>query len=351
MAVRSRILMERPVELRSDTFTTPSRAMRHAMASAEVGDDVWGEDPTARALEERCADLLGKEAGLFVPTGSMGNEVAIHVHTHPGEEVVCGPDAHIIDAELGAPATLSQVVLRAVAWTRGVFDDVGLDAALRVPSTYFTHTGLVCFEDTHMAGGGAVVPIETLRKQTEAARGRGIATHLDGARIFNASVASGVSVSEVAACADSVMFCFSKGLGAPVGSMLVGRRAFIDEARRIRKMFGGGMRQVGVLCAAALVALDEGIDRLTEDHANARRLADAIADAWGLGAIDPASVETNILYIDTLGADPEKLVADLGARGVKVSVMTGGMVRAVTHRDVSASDIDHAIEAFAAVRQ
>lgn len=337
------------VELRSDTFTTPTPEMRRAMADAEVGDDVWGEDPTAIALEERTAALLGKEAALFVPTGSMGNEIAIHVHTTPGEEVICGPDAHVIDAELGAPAVLSQVVLRSVAWSRGLFDATALEAAIRAPSTYFTHTGLVCFEDTHQAGGGAVVPIEALRAQTDAIRARGIPIHLDGARIWNAHVASGVPLPEIAGCVDSVMACYSKGLGAPVGSILAGPAAFIAEARRIRKLFGGGMRQVGVLCAAAQVALDTGIERLAEDHAHARLLADGIADAWGLDAIEPATVETNIVYVRVAG-DPAPVIAALGERGVRVGAMPGGVLRAVTHRDVTRAQIEHAVQAFAEVR-
>ncbi|MFP5224097.1 MAG: threonine aldolase family protein [Actinomycetota bacterium] len=341
--------MERPVELRSDTFTKPSDQMRKAMAEAEVGDDVWGEDPTAHALEERCADLLGKEAGLFVPTGSMGNEIAIHVRSNPGEEVVCGEDAHVIEAELGAPATLSQVVLRPLAWTRGVFDEDALKRAIRPASTYFTHTALVCFENTHQGGSGAVVDLETLSAQAAIPREQGVATHLDGARIFNASVASGTPVRDLAACVDTVMFCFSKGLGAPVGSMLVGPRAVIDEGRRVRKMFGGGMRQIGVLCAAAMVALDEGIEPLAEDHANAHRLASGIADAWGLEAVDPSLVQTNIVYIEVGDRSPEVVVGRLAEAGIKVAAMPGGRIRAVTHRDVSGEDIDRAISAFAAL--
>jgi threonine aldolase len=337
------------VELRSDTFTTPTRQMRHAMASAEVGDDVWGEDPTAIALEERCADLLGKEAGLFVPTGSMGNEIAIHVHTSPGEEVICGPSSHVIDAELGAPATLSQVVLRAVPWARGAYDEEALRASVRAPSAYHTHTGLACFENTHDAGGGAVVPIDVLRAQTSLIRERGIPVHLDGARIWNAHIASGVPVPEIAACVDSVMFCFSKGLGAPVGSILTGTKAFIAEGRRVRKMFGGGMRQVGVLCAAAMVALDTGIYRLAEDHVNARRLAEGIADAWGFDWIDPSTVETNIVRLRGM-EDPTPIVAALAEHGVRVGAMPGGVIRAVTHRDVTADEIEHAIKVFAEVR-
>lgn len=323
--------------------------MRHAMANAAVGDDVWGEDPTARALEERCADLFGKEAALFVPSGSMGNEIAIHVHTTPGTEVICGDDAHVIDAELGAPATLSQVVLRALPWNRGVFDRATLGAAMRGPSTYFTHTALVCFENTHQGGNGAVVSLEAMEAMSSQVRAAGVATHLDGARLFNAQVASGTSISAFAATVDSVMSCFSKGLGAPVGSILVGPEDFIGEARRIRKMFGGGMRQVGILCAAAMVSLDEGIDRLADDHANARRLADGIAELWGPTSIDPTEVDTNIVYFSTGARDANDVVAQLAERGVRVAVMPGGRIRAVTHRDVDRAGIDRAIAAVAAL--
>lgn len=340
--------MDHPVELRSDTFTTPTRAMRHAMARAEVGDDVWGEDPTAIALEERCAELFGKAAGLFVPTGSMGNEIAIHVQARPGEEVVCGDDAHIIDAELGAPATLSQVLLRALPWERGVFSNEVLGGALRTPSTYFTHTALVCLENTHQGGGGAVVPLDRMRAMSDLVRAHDIASHLDGARIFNAHVASGVPVAEYADCVDTVMFCFSKGLGAPIGSMLLGPHDLIAEARRVRKMFGGGMRQVGVLCAAASVALDEGIDRLAEDHANARRLAEGIAEVWGVEAVDPDSVDTNIVYLACGKRDAGDVVERLAAHGVRVGAMLGNRIRAVTHRDVDRDAIDRAVAAFAA---
>jgi threonine aldolase len=336
------------VELRSDTFTKPTPQMRQAMSEAEVGDDVWGEDPTAISLEEHCAALLGKQAGLFVPTGSMGNEIAIHVHTSPGEEVICGPDSHVIDAELGAPATLSQVVLRAVPWNKGLYDHDALLGSIRAPSAYFTHTGLVCFENTHQAGGGAVPSIEEFEKQTARVRERGIAMHLDGARIWNAQVASGVPARRIADCVDSVMFCFSKGLGAPVGSMLVGDADFINEARRIRKMFGGGMRQVGVLCAAARVALDTGIEQLAEDHAHARALAEAIAEAWGYDAIDPTAVETNIIYV-RVTSDSSILVAKLAERGVRVGAMPGGVIRAVTHREVTAEQIAYAARVFADV--
>ena len=337
-----------PVELRSDTFTKPTPEMRRAMAEAEVGDDVWGEDPTANALQEQCADLFGKEAGLFVPSGSMGNEAAIKALTNPGEEIIVEASSHVIEAEVGAPATISQVLVRALPGERGVFDLDELADAIRPPSRFFTHTSLVCLENTHQGSGGAVVPIEALRDMAKVARDRGVKVHLDGARIFNASVASGVHVRDYAAEVDTLSFCFSKGLGAPVGSMMLGTKEVVDRARRVRKMLGGGMRQVGVLCAAAKVALETGVERLAEDHANAKRLADGIAEAWP-GAIDPSGVETNILYVDTGDRGAEETAGALKEKGVLVGPMGARRLRLVTHRDVDAAGIERAIAAFRAL--
>jgi len=337
-----------PVELRSDTFTKPTPEMRRAMAEAVVGDDVWGEDPTANALQEQCAALFGKEAGLFVPSGSMGNEVAIKALTNPGEEVIVEASAHVIEAEVGAPATISQVIVRALPGPRGVFDLDELADAIRLPSRFFTHTSLVCLENTHQGSGGAVVPIEAFRDMAKVARDRGVRVHLDGARIFNASVASGVHVREYAAEVDTLSFCFSKGLGAPVGSMLLGQKEEIERARRVRKMLGGGMRQVGVLCAAAKVALETGVERLADDHANAKRLAAGIAEAWP-GSIEPAGVETNILYVYTGDQDAEVTAGALKEKGVLVGPMGARRLRLVTHRDVDAAAIERAIDAFRAL--
>ncbi|MGZ4140541.1 MAG: threonine aldolase family protein [Actinomycetota bacterium] len=340
--------MTEPVELRSDTFTKPTPQMRRAMAEAEVGDDVWGEDPTANALQEQCAELFGKEAGLFVPSGSMGNEAAIKALSNPGEEVIVEAASHVIEAEVGAPATISQVILRALPGERGVFDLDELAAAIRPPSRFFTHTSVLCLENTHQASGGAVIPIDAFRGMAKVARERNVKVHLDGARIFNASVASGVHVRDYAAEVDTLSFCFSKGLGAPIGSMLLGPADVIDRARRVRKMLGGGMRQVGVICAAARVALETGVERLVEDHANAKRLAEGIAEVWP-GSIDPAGVETNILYLDTGDRDAEQLAAALHDRGVNVGPMGARKIRMVTHRDVEAAGIERALDAFRAV--
>ncbi|MGZ4105008.1 MAG: threonine aldolase family protein [Actinomycetota bacterium] len=340
--------MTEPVELRSDTFTKPTPQMRRAMAEAEVGDDVWGEDPTANALQEQCAELFGKEAGLFVPSGSMGNEAAIKALSNPGEEVIVEAASHVIEAEVGAPASSSQVILRALPGERGVFDLDELAAAIRPPSRFFTHTSVLCLENTHQASGGAVIPIDAFRGMAKVARERNVKVHLDGARIFNASVASGVHVRDYAAEVDTLSFCFSKGLGAPIGSMLLGPADVIDRARRVRKMLGGGMRQVGVICAAARVALETGVERLAEDHANAKRLAEGIAEVWP-GSIDPAGVETNILYLDTGDRDAEQLAAALHDRGVNVGPMGARKIRMVTHRDVEAAGIERALDAFRAI--
>jgi threonine aldolase len=340
--------MPEPVELRSDTFTKPTPEMRRAMADAEVGDDVWGEDPTANALQEQCAELFGKEAGLFVSSGTMGNELGIKSLTNPGEEIIVEASSHVIEAEVGAPATISQVMLRALPAHRGVFDLDELASAIRPPSRFFTHTSVVCLENTHQASGGAVIPIDAFRGMAKVARERGVKVHLDGARIFNASVASGVHVREYAAEVDTLSFCFSKGLGAPIGSMLLGPQELIDRARRTRRMLGGAMRQVGVICAAAKVALETGVDRLAEDHANAKRLAQGIAEIWP-GSVDPADVETNIVYVDTGDRDAEETAGALKDQGVLVGPMGARRLRLVTHRDVDADGIERALAAFRAL--
>src|SRR5947208_2791708 len=278
----------------------------------------------------------------------MGNETAIKALTNPGEEIIVEASAHVIEAEVGAPATISQVIVRALPGPRGVFDLDGLADAIRPPSRFFTHTSLVCLENTHQGSGGAVVPIEAFRDMAKVARDRDVKVHLDGARIFNASVASGVHVREYAAEVDTLSFCFSKGLGAPVGSMLLGQKDVIDRARRVRKMLGGGMRQVGVLCAAAKVALETGVERLAEDHANAKRLALGIAHVWP-GSIDPGDVETNILYVRTGDRDAEVTAGALKEKGVLVGPMGARRLRLVTHRDVDAQGIERAIDAFGAL--
>jgi len=333
------------VELRSDTFTKPSRAMRDAMASAEVGDDVFGEDPTVNALQERVATLFGKDGALFVPTGTMGNETAIRVLTSPGDDVVIEEQAHIVALELGAAATISHVVLRTVRGERGVMDPDDVAAMIRPPSPLFSHTTLVCMENTHNYGGGTVWPIDTFRAVAKVAHERECPVFLDGARIFNASIASGVPVSDCAAEVDALSFCFSKGLGAPVGSMIVGDAEFIAKARKVRRMLGGGMRQVGVIAAAAVYALENNVERLAEDHANARRLANGFAQILP-GCVDPATVETNIVVIDTGGLDAVVLSGRMWESNVRIYPTGAHRLRAVTHLDVDREGIERAIVVF-----
>lgn len=333
------------VELRSDTFTKPSPGMRRAMAEAEVGDDVFGEDPTVNALQERVAALFGKEAALFVASGTMGNEVALRALTEPGDEVVIEEHAHIVLHEVGAPATIAQVMLRTMPSTRGVLDPDALAAAIRPRTPLFSHTSLVCVENTHQASGGAVWPLDALRAVSKVAHERECSVHMDGARIFNASVASGIPVAEFAAEVDTLSFCFSKGLGAPIGSMLAGTQGFIDRARKVRRMLGGAMRQVGILAAAGAYALDNNVERLADDHARARRLAEGFADALP-GCVDPTAVETNIVYVRLGDLDPVEVSGRLWERGVGIYPYGAGLLRAVTHLDVTDAGIDKAIAAF-----
>ena len=333
------------VELRSDTFTKPSPEMRRAMAEADVGDDVFGEDPTVNALQERAAGLFGKEAALFVPTGTMGNETAIKVLTNPGDDVVIESQAHIVNLELGGPATISHVVLKTIPGVRGVMDPEDVAAAIRPPSPLFSHTTLVSMENTHNYGGGTVWPIDDFRAVAKVAHERDCRVFLDGARIFNASVASGIPVAEYAAEVDALSFCFSKGLGAPIGSMLVGSGEFVAAARKVRRMLGGGMRQVGVIAAAAAFALEHNVDRLADDHANARRLAEGFAEALP-GCIEPATVETNIVIAEMGDLDAVALTGKMWDQGVRMYPTGPHRIRAVTHLGVDRDGIERAIEAF-----
>ena len=338
------------VDLRSDTVTLPSPQMRQAMATAEVGDDFLGEDPTAKRLEERVNELFGSEASLYVPSGRMANLVGLQSLTQPGDEVLCTRNAHFVHFEGAALAAACGAQPRPLPDRRGVLDPEDVASAVRPPLDYLPRTRVVAIENTHNQEGGAVYPIDDLRALRKVSDENGLSLYMDGARIFNASVASGVPVAEYCALTDGMMFCFSKALGAPVGSMVVGSEAFIERARRFRKLHGGGMRQVGILAAACLVALDTGIDRLPEDHANARRLAEGIA-ALREGAVDPAEVETNIVMVRTqpLGFTPEAFSAELALRGVKFFTFGIGNVRMVTHKDVSAEGIEYALEQIAEV--
>ncbi|MBK7399148.1 MAG: low-specificity L-threonine aldolase [Myxococcales bacterium] len=323
------------VDLRSDTVTKPTAAMRAAMASAEVGDDVYGEDPTVRRLEEQVAGLLGKERGLFVPSGTMGNQLAILVHCKKGDEVVVGEGSHSVWYESGGGAALAGVQF-AIAGQGGLFDEAALLAAIKPSDYYYPRTSLVALEDTHNRAGGRVWPRGQVERVLAAARARGLATHLDGARLWNACVASERTPAERAAGFDSVTVCLSKGLGAPVGSVLCGSADFVKAAHRYRKMLGAGMRQVGVLAAAGLHALEHHRARLADDHAHARALAEQLV-AGGL-RVDLATVETNIVQID-LDVDADPVLARARAAGVLVGASGPRRLRAVTHLDVDAAAV------------
>ncbi|MCE5192789.1 MAG: low-specificity L-threonine aldolase [Candidatus Cryosericum sp.] len=335
------------IDLRSDTVTKPTQAMRDAMAVAEVGDDVYGEDPTVIRLQELAAKMLGKEAGLFVVSGTMGNQVAIMTHTQRGDELITEAESHIFYYEVGDIAALSGVQARQVPGKRGIMDPDDVNHAIRDSSNiHFPRTSLIALENTHNRGGGKVWPIEYVREIAGIAHERGIAVHMDGARIFNASVASGIAPDVWASYADSVMFCLSKGLCAPVGSMLVGSRDFIDRARKNRKRLGGGLRQAGILAAAGIVALETMVDRLAEDHANAKLLADELA-RLGYGS-DPAEAETNMAMVDVSvsGKDALSFVQLVKEKGVLCNAVTPTTVRLVTHHDVTTQQCREAVQAF-----
>jgi threonine aldolase len=336
------------IDLRSDTVTKPTPAMRRVMAEAEVGDDVYGEDPTVNRLQEKAAEITGTEAALFVPSGTMGNQVAIAVHTRPGQEVIVEATSHIYNVEMATMARFSGVQPRVVFGERGVFSAEQVRQAIRPKLYYLAQTGLVCLENTHNAAGGRIWPLSVAREILEVAHAHGIPVHLDGARIFNASVATGIPVSELVRGFDSVMFCLSKGLGCPVGSLLCGSREFIEEARRVRKALGGGMRQAGILAAAGLYALEHHVERLAEDHENARILAQGLSEIPCLSVTPP---ETNIVMVEILrGPTAAELAERLKRRGVLVAPAGAGTearkLRLVTHLDVSREDILRTIDLF-----
>jgi threonine aldolase len=337
--------MAKTIDLRSDTVTKPTPAMRQAMANAEVGDDVFGDDPTVIELERATAEVLGKEAAVYVPSGTMSNQVALRAHTEPGDEVLIDENAHMYFYESGAPAALSGVMCRLLRGVRGIFTAGDVRAALRPRNEHFPRTKLVCVESTHNRGGGSIWPMEGIEQVAAVAREAGLKLHLDGARIWNASVATGIGEREYARRFDSVSVCFSKGLGAPIGSCLTGTREFIERARRFRKMFGGGMRQAGIVAAGALYALRNHRDRLAEDHANAKALAAGLAELPGI-ELDLGGVETNIVCFDVTGKPASRLVAELEARGVLVLARSETSIRAVTNLMVDAEDIRRALDVF-----
>ena len=333
------------IDLRSDTVTQPTEAMRRAMATAEVGDDVLGDDPTVHELERATAELLGKEAAVYVPSGAMSNQVAVRTHTEPGDEILLEATAHIYYFEAGAPAALSGVTCHLLPGVRGIFTADDVRAALRPANVHFPPTKLVCVENTSNRGGGSIWPIERIAEVHDAARGAQLRLHLDGARLWNASVATGIAEREYAKYFDSVSVCFSKGLGAPVGSCLAGGAEFIARARRFRKMFGGGMRQAGIIAAGALYALRNHRERLADDHANAKALAAGLAAMDGI-ELDPATVETNIVIFRVTGRPAAELVERLQAGGVLVLATGPDSIRAVTNLMVSADDVPRGLAAF-----
>jgi threonine aldolase len=341
------------VDLRSDTLTLPTPEMREAMARAEVGDDVWEEDPTVKRLEAMAAERMGKAAGLFVASGTMGNLTSVVSHTRAGQEVILDLDSHIFNYEVAGSAVIGSVQMRPVKTARGFLSPEQVREALRPANVHIPPTGLVCLENTHNRHGGTCCTPEEIGAVATVAHAAGVPVHLDGARIFNAAVALRRPAREFARDVDSVTFCVSKGLGAPVGSVVCGSRDFIQRARGVRKMVGGGMRQAGVIAAAGIVALEQMVDRLAEDHANARRLAEGLAKLPRL-RVELANVQTNIVIFGVerpggpglANAATSELVAGCAARKVKIHAIGPTSIRCVTHKDVDAEDIERALEAF-----
>ena len=332
------------VNLHSDTQTRPSDGMRRAIAAAEVGDEQRGLDPTVNALQERVAGLLGHEAGLFLPSGTMCNQIAIRLHTRPGDEVILERNSHPIIAESGGPAAHSGVMMQPLDGSGGMFTAAQVEAALRPPADrYSPRSALVCVEQTTNHGGGRVWPAAQIGEVLAVARANGLAAHLDGARLMNAAVAAGVPAADFASGFDTAWLDFTKGLGAPVGAVLTGSAETIAEAWRFKQMMGGALRQAGIVAAAGLYALDHNVERLAEDHENARVLAEGIAAIPGC-RIDPETVETNIVIFEV--ADADRLREDLRSRGVEMSAMGPGRVRAVTHMDVDRAGVDRALSAL-----
>lgn len=339
--------MSRTVDLRSDTVTLPGPEMREAMAHAEVGDDVFGEDPTVNELQNYCAELFGKDAALYVPSGTMANQTSLNAHTQPGDEIICEYGSHIFNYECGGPALLSGVQLHPLRGERGVLSAAQVEAAIRPDNVHHPVTRVVALENTHNTAGGVIYPLETIRAISELAGSRGLRVHLDGARLMNAVVKTGISPGEYAHYFDSVTMCFSKGLGAPVGSVVAGNADFIERVHRYRKVYGGGMRQAGIIAAGALYALRHNIERLTEDHANARLLSQSLAEIPGL-RLDPSLVETNIVMFDVASEQltAPDLTERMKERGVLMLPVSDSRIRAVTNLMVDEQAIRYAIDQF-----
>ncbi|MSR33094.1 MAG: low-specificity L-threonine aldolase [Gemmataceae bacterium] len=328
------------IDLRSDTVTRPTPGMRAAMLAAEVGDDVFQEDPTIKALEEKVASLLGKEAAVFCPSGTMSNQMSIRTHTQSADEIICEESCHIFNWEAGGPAALSGVSCRTLRGQDGVLEVHHVEGMVRPPNDHYPRTRVLCVENTHNRCGGKVQPFETLKSLRDWTKKNNLAFHLDGARLWNASIASGIPLDQWGGLFDSVSVCFSKGLGAPVGSALTGSKDFIHRARRFRKLFGGGMRQAGILAAAAIYALDNHFQRMVEDHENAQIFARAVRETPGL-EIDHPTVETNIIWfrVDSAVVQVPQMVAAFKAEGVLIHTSGLNLMRAVTHLDVSKAQV------------
>ena len=337
----------KPIDLRSDTVTRPTPAMRRAMMEAEVGDDVYGEDPTVNRLERQAAEIAGKQAALFVPTGTMGNTIAVKLLTEHGQEVICDSRAHLLDYEMSMVAWFSGCVIRAIPTAEGILSWGEVKRLIKPVNPYSAPTGMVAIENTHNMAGGTVYPMETIHEICDGAHEHGLRVHMDGARIFNAAEAAGMPVREICGPVDTVMFCLSKGLGAPAGSLLAGPANLIARGRLYRKRLGGGMRQVGVLAAAGLVALEDSPGKLAADHANARFLAEGLAGIPGIG-IDTQAVATNIVVFDVsaTGRAAAALSVQLKQNGVLMNAINDRQVRAVTHYDVTREDCAQALAAL-----
>jgi threonine aldolase len=340
-------MITKHIDLRSDTVTKPSPAMREAMANAEVGDDVFGEDPTVNLLQEKVATLLGKEAALYVPSGTQANQICIKVHTQPGDEVIMEKGCHLFNYETGALAFLSNIQPHLIEGVRGIFRVEDIKKAIRPKLYYMPRSSLIAIENTHNRAGGTIYPIEVLKEIHALTRNEGIGYHLDGARLWNACVETGISPQEYASYFDSVSVCLSKGLGAPVGSVIAGSKEFIAQARKYRKIFGGGMRQAGILAAAGIYALDNNRERLKEDHAKMKYLARELVKIPSL-SIDMEAVQTNIVIIgiERTGKTPEEVLALLKSKGILLTLGNWMSIRAVTHLDVSMVEIEQAVSVF-----
>jgi threonine aldolase len=335
------------VDLRSDTVTKPSKEMRRTMAEAEVGDDVFGDDPTVNRLQDMIAEMLGKEAGLYVPSGSMGNAICLKAQTEPGDEVICERFAHIVNYEVANVAVFCGLQTNMIDGSNGVITREQVEPLIRTESFHTPGTRLIEMENTHNRAGGSIFPLEEMKRLKHLADERRIGVHLDGARLWNAHVATGISLADYAKCADSVSVCFSKGLGAPIGSCIAGSKVFIERGRRVRKMLGGGMRQVGVLAAAAIYAVENNIARLADDHANARNLAEELAEIEGV-TINLDTVQTNIVIFDIVGTGmtAPDICAKWQERGTLALPISDSKIRIVTHLDVSSEGCETGIAAF-----